>query len=450
MNLMQEIEEMDPEECARRPEVKSLWDKGLLWSIAHRRSARNPLGVEVVKDGFFDYQKVKDPVPLTAEELAILCWAGAGTNGLERGDGRVLCMTKSVFWEATTNCSCAYRWYHLFFNTEDGLYLYKRHVPTRVFEVDTQDDLETIFRAFKEGVVRLGDSIIENPSTSPAVLPGNDLFTFQPGTVQFFLISDSTTSFMCATDHICALEVPEARPIIIDDATEKPAGVQKWIDKGYLKGPHLPLSYLENMCTALAYKDINTCLQNLSLCSTAMGLGIFPHIANMQIMMGNSPFMRGLGFRWTSDKRGNPYPVGIDGIFEGHLPPYMDMDQAVDDYFNIGFGPKGSFNQAVTEGEAVIYTGFSKEPREVHRPYKNPEKWLEAAKQYWPTPEQKQLLKDLCNYIYNTYGRYPLQIDPFICPYIIQVHHIDPEFYQEYWIDGAVTREHSEHLSNWH
>ena len=52
MNLMQEIEEMDPKEYASRPEVKSLWDKGLLWSIAHRRSARNPLGAEVVKDGF--------------------------------------------------------------------------------------------------------------------------------------------------------------------------------------------------------------------------------------------------------------------------------------------------------------------------------------------------------------------------------------------------------------
>jgi hypothetical protein len=451
MGLMQEIQKMDPTEIAGRPEVKALWNKSLFWSFSHRRSARNPLGIEVVRDGFFDYKKVKQPVPLSAAELALLCWTAAGTNGLIRGDGRVSNQAHDVGWEGTVNTSAAYRWYYLFFNNDDGLFLYRRHVPTRVFEIETQPDMAIIFKAFKEGVTQLSDkNIIDDPSKCPAIIPGNDLYTFKPGTTQFFLVADTTVNFMTLIDHVNASELPEQKIAVIDDATGKPAGVQKWLDNGYLKGPRAPLSFIEDMLQGINHKETASCLQNLSLCSAAMGLGIFPHIANMQLMMGGSPFMRGLGFKWVSDKAGNPYPIGIDGICEGHLPPYMTIDEAVDDYFSIPFGPRGSFVPTTKEGDGVVYTGFSKQPRAIHRPYKNPDKWLQAAQQDAPTYERKQVLKDLCNYIYNKYGRFPKSLSPFICPYVIQVHHIDPEFYDEYWVKEAITEEQRVHLDAWH
>jgi hypothetical protein len=56
-----------------------------------------------------------------------------------------------------------------------------------VSEIETQEDMEVIFRAFKEGVTKLADgNIVKDPFTSPAVIhPGNDWYTFKPGTTIF-------------------------------------------------------------------------------------------------------------------------------------------------------------------------------------------------------------------------------------------------------------------------
>jgi len=60
------------------------------------------------------------------------------------------------------------------------------------------------------------------------------------------------------------------------------------------------------------------------------------------------------------------------------------------------------------------------------------------------------LAKDACNYIYNTYGRLPTIIDPFYCPGVVQVHHIDPDLYDEYMPEGSIWQEQREHLKVWH
>ena len=73
MALIENIKQMDPKECARRPEVKALWDKGLFWSLSHRRSHRYPRGAKFPQDGFWEYENVKEPVPLNEVELALLC-----------------------------------------------------------------------------------------------------------------------------------------------------------------------------------------------------------------------------------------------------------------------------------------------------------------------------------------------------------------------------------------
>jgi hypothetical protein len=452
MSLMQDIQNMDPKQVASRPEVKALWDKSLFWALSHRRSHRNPLGVEVPRDEFFDYKTVKEPVPLSAVELALLCWSISGTNGLLLGDGCVYTHSYDFGWEGTVNESVGTRWFNLFFNNDDGLFLYRRHVPTKMSEIETQEDMEVIFRAFKEGVTKLADgNMVKDPFTSPAVIhPGNDSYTFKPGTTQFFLLTDTTVNFMVMAEHAGVGSKPESRPIFIDDATGKPAGVKKWVDNGYLKGPRVPLSFTAFKVLSLSLIGAFAGLQNLGLVASGMGLGVFPHLAGTEILMGLSPAMRGLGFRWASDKRGNPYPVGIDGICQGHIPPYMSIDEAVDNYFDITYGAKGSFNPATKDGDGVTYTGFSKDPRGIHRPYKDPDKWLKTAQQYARVPEARLVVKDLCNYVYNTYGRIPFQVDPFVCPCVIQVHHIDPDFYQEYWVEGAVSKEQREHLSTWH
>lgn len=154
MSLAESIRKLNPSEAASRPEVKALWEKGLFWSLAHRRSFKYPLGAPMPKDGFLDYEPRKEPVPLNEIELALLCWAAAGTNGLIRNDLSFLQDSYTHPWfEGRVYPSACNVWYaHLIFTHDDGIFLYRPHVPTKMVEIGRQEDMEVIFRAFKDGL----------------------------------------------------------------------------------------------------------------------------------------------------------------------------------------------------------------------------------------------------------------------------------------------------------
>jgi hypothetical protein len=452
---MEKIKKMDPKELAKRTEVKALWDKGLIWSLAHRRSFHYHRGVEMPKDGFYDYQKVKEPIPLTEVELALLCWAGAGTSGLIRNDlsfKQGACTLQS-FEARTTPMGCNVWFNHLMFSNDDGIFLYTPHVPIKTVEIETQEDMEVIFRAFKEGIIQLSDQPIRVDKESRAVAAANRDSTFKPGTTVFFPIVETTVAMINLFLINFDADRPEDRYHIVDDMTEKSAGCQKWVDNGYLKGAEvIPLCMFEPIIMGFCFGNSSTMNQNMQLCAAAMGLGgTIVGGVNFMILMGGTPAMRGLGFRFASDKRGYPYPVGIDGVFEAHMPPCMSMDEAVDDIFNMKWGPDGRYNPAVKEGDKSMYPGFSLQPRAVYRPFKDPDKYTRAAQaQGVYKPEAIQVAKDTCNYIYNTYGRLPRMGDPFVCSATFHVSHIDPDFYDEYTSKGSISEEQRNHLRIWH
>lgn len=457
MSFMEEIQKMDPKEIANRPEVKALWEKpSFLWSLSHRRSYKYPRGIPFPKDGYFDYKKVKEVVPLTAVETAILCWAGAGTNGIIRNDvplpgaslhqsfeGRVTPVGDNVWWR------------YLMFANDDGVFLYTPHVPTKPVEIETQEDIEIIFRAFKEGVTQINDENLSEKLHIPsimAVFGVNQDFTFRPGVTMFFPLVETTIreiNFLFLGSH---QGPPENRRIILDDATGEPAGVQKWVDNGWLKGFRLPLSMFEAAIVNSSATLSACAMQNLGLCATAMGMGSYPYSGyNPMVLMGGTPLMKGFSLRFASDKRGFPYPIGIDGLIESHMPPYMSMDEAVDDMYNMRWGPDGRYNPAVKEGDKSMYPGlFPQQPRAVHRAVTDPDKYCEIAMGGAFSPECVQYVKDFCNYIYNTYGRMPKAVDPYVSSGIVQVQHIDCDFYDQYFTGGSIWQEQREHLRTWH
>jgi len=194
MSLMDRIKALDPKEAANRPEVKALWDKSLFWSLSHRRSFKYPIGTNMPKDGFLDFEAKKQPVPLDEVELALLCWAGAGTNGLIRNDISFAQDSYTHPWfEGRVYPSACNIWYvHLIFANDDGIFLYRPHVPTRVVEIEKQEDMEIVFRAFKEGVVQLSDEPLRLPEAYPGISNMNRPFMLQPGVTTFFPIIDTT------------------------------------------------------------------------------------------------------------------------------------------------------------------------------------------------------------------------------------------------------------------
>jgi hypothetical protein len=58
--------------------------------------------------------------------------------------------------------------------------------------------------------------------------------------------------------------------------------------------------------------------------------------------------------------------------------------------------------------------------------------------------------KALCNYIYDTYGRFPCAIDALHLMWVRQVHHIDTDYYNRFFGGDAYGPTHAAHMTNWH
>src|SRR5262249_3128621 len=133
--------------------------------------------------------------------------------------------------------------------------------------------------------------------------------------------------------------------------------------------------------------------------------------------------MRALGFRLV-DGPGYPNPVGLDGVFQGFCPPYYaSMDAAVDAVIAV----------AARHTDAVA----------PHRP---------AEGDFRPSlsDEGVACAKAVCRYILETYGRFPASVDTMHLMWFMQVHHLDLDFYERYFHEGACGERHLAHMATWH
>ena len=144
--------------------------------------------------------------------------------------------------------------------------------------------------------------------------------------------------------------------------------------------------------------------------------------------MGAAPdLFKGLGFRFIQPKKGvieppTTVPVGKDGVFQGYCPPYFkNMDEAIDAFFE--------HKWAAWDKDKPF-------------PYTTPDKHLMMAPK--PTDTTIQIVKDVANYIYDTYGRFPAFVDPMYMRLVFQAMHIDPDFYDEYYPKGSYSDKHIE------
>ena len=67
-----------------------------------------------------------------------------------------------------------------------------------------------------------------------------------------------------------------------------------------------------------------------------------------------------------------------------------------------------------------------------------------------PSPEAVEATKLLCSYIWETYGRFPATIDPFLMTIWYQAHHLDVGFYDTYYPAEAVPDHVRHHMHDWH
>jgi hypothetical protein len=76
------------------------------------------------------------------------------------------------------------------------------------------------------------------------------------------------------------------------------------------------------------------------------------------------------------------------------------------------------------------------------------QKYLAEASKY--SEDVIACTRDICEYIYNTYGRYPAHVEAIHVPgFWLQVHHVEESYYEQYFRNG-LTDVHRSHDHTWH
>ena len=413
---------------------------GFMDSIFTRRSRRFGLGMEI-NDGTLKHKSAHKPVPLTELEEAFLIWSGTGMTGLSLGDLPRTGISWLFQWTGRSwPCSCNSHSTELFYTNDNGVYMVKlQDMMPEPGEISIfpgkseQEKLDRVLKLFRSSLVKLEDKRADLPKGEPGLFDFNAWNCNKPGTTFFVPVTNTTIEYMVLLFIYFGAKYGFN---IVDELNGgRSCGLDKWIKKGYIrKDVELSLFDLElRVLTTLNVEQAFIC-QNMNLALQTLGLGgwaftgLLPHY-----VLGVDPDYKGLGFRFTHPEKTlrtskPPVPVGRDGTFEALCPPYVDnMRDAVDRFLQ----QRGRFWE-----EDNPY------------PYKDPKEVL--ADEYHPSEVRIEIVKDFCSYVFENYGRFPAFLDPMFARLVFQAHHLDLDFYDKYYTEGAYTDVHKNHFKLWH
>jgi hypothetical protein len=414
----------------QRDLLDAAWSYPLFEAIYGRRSRRFGLGFEM-PEGPFRYKSNHAPVPLSELEEALLVGAGAGFSGL-------------AFWDLPTPPPYPRRsgrtfgttrgggHTKLFFTNDDGLYVFDDTdvVATKLREIETPGDREKILTSYRVQRRELKRGRLDIPRRAPTLSAHDHWESNRPGSTLFLPVCDVSASLISLiaqfVDPALRRYAPDGRGLnIVDDRHgNRPAGTERWLRSGFLDaGRVLPLSLVERQASYYIFSEPAAICQNMFLATEALGLGGWKHCGFLSLEV-----LERMGFRIAASRSTLPHnPIGLDGIFEASCPPYhASMDAAV---------------------EAALI------PRRDGSPTPVPHKMSEAehrADAIRYSDEGLACTKAICNYIYDTYGRFPGGTDAMHLMWVFQAHHIDTDYYDRFFGEGAYGPTHAAHMAAWH
>jgi len=423
-------------------------------AMFHRRSRRICKGIRAVNAGSHSYRSQEKPQPLSALEEAMLI-AVTGVTGINLPDrpfgdeqDRPILGTPNLSFTgraagSTDNCQAT----SFFLINDTGTYFLRKLKPEEV-KPEAPPTPDEMIRRAELAKVRVQEKRLEFPRHFPYYLDSNRFLSNLEGSTMFLPIVDMSRQYINALMYV--LTEPDGfRPVLVDDRNfYLPAGVRHWIKSGFLnKDLKISLGALGPMRTQI---EADLLLQNLILTLQVMGLGGWIHAAiGPPYLLGHPYFAKetkGLAFhhvvprsfflfellRWGSVLpiiRANP--VGLGGVFEAMCPPYYrDMSAAVDAVIAEKrrlYGDRGFFDKAFkAQGD----------------------RFCEEVPFY--QPEVIACTKDICNYIYETHGRFPAHVDAMYVPGVwLQAHHLDLAYYDQLFREGY-TETQARHQERWH
>jgi len=470
--------------AGRNPGLDALFAYPLMSAIADRRTRRISRGTSVLA-GDLSHTSTNAPAPLTPLEEAVLVVSTGLTGatmhdgplqipagGLELGTPFLNVIGRSGSSPDNSQATS------FFMINDEGIWLLKRlkgrealallgQLPPSWEEWSEADWL----KAAEAVKLKLWDQRLEFPRQFPFYLGWNKQISNRPGTTIFLPVVDCTRA--CINIILNLLSEPDGqRPLFLDDwQTFRPADLVEaaawaaihlgFVDQqipyqpiggieraqGGFVNPNIPLPLGLASTMRVNYESFFL-LQNLMLIGQGMGLGGWVHasVAPPYVLQRDpAQGWLGLGFRmqkpekewvdWPPVPSTQPNPVGIDSILEGLCPPYVaSMDEAVDQVLAEKYGPDGVY------GDVGVFARSYQSQTQA-------QDFLQNAAHY--SSEAVQYTKDICNYIYQTYGRFPAHVDAFHVPGIwLQFSHLELEYYQKYF-DPSLFRRQARHQEMW-
>jgi hypothetical protein len=413
-----------------------VWNYPLFDALFGRRSRRFGLGLEIT-EGPYKYKSRHAPLPLSEREEAILVAAGIGFSGtalwdqcrplpFRGGDGRTFPSTSRGRRTA------------LFFTNDQGVYVIDAAAPpaSTMRVAETADDRDQALSVYRDSRKELRKGRLEIPRRVPPLSGHNLQVSNFAGSTLFMPVCDVSSALV---GLIAQFVDPQLERFaaknglgvnIVDDRYDfRPAGTEKWIKSGFLDQQNIiPLSQLERQACYYMFSEPAVICQNIFLATEALGVGGWMHCGFL-----SRDIFEAIGFRTVAPGGHSvlSHPIGLDGIFQAYCPPYYpSMDAAVD---------------------ALLTHWLDKDvpapPGYV--PYLMPD-----AEHYDNTVKISEegiaCTKAVCNYIYETYDRFPGSLDAMHLMWMMQAHHLDTAYYDRFFRSGACGHTHASHLSTWH
>jgi len=406
-------------------------------ALLSRRSRRFFMGAEI-PDGVFAYKSQQDALPLTdLEKMLVVSACGGNTswNYLIYRAARYAPHISNYAGSAGGRVFPSAAGFHTsqtFFTDDDGVYLLDmRDAPA--FDDSAEDgslNLEAFMSNTKKHVRKIQDGRLKLPPEVPYTEPHNTWVFNKPSSLVVIPVGDLSQHMLL---NICYML--QNGLVLHDDINGRSIpGIEQFgdiIDTANV----WPITFVEQWSLSELTVELGTSCYAGTLMLQAMGLGgwMFNGVDPFA-MLGASgdPEVPGLGFRYdTNDDWPYPNPTGLKDVMEGYCPPhYQDMRAAVDALCERKFGPGGPYNPD-TPG-----------------PWKDSRKVRSAAQVH--DERFRECVAYQAQYVYDTFGKFPGTVPSMFLIMYLQAHHLDLDFYDEFYKSGNYLKTHTAHMKNWH
>jgi len=410
---------------------------GLIEGLLGRRSRRFFMGAEIL-DGVFEYKSRHKPVRLSdLEKMLIVSACGGNTSWhhmIFRGDSYVphLSNYSGAAGGRVFPSAAGFQTSQTFFTDDEGVYVLEmRDAPAFAERTDDGSlSLEGFVDNVRERVRKIQDGRLRIPSELPFTEAHNTWVFNKPSTLLIIPVGDLSQHVLL---NVCYML--QNGLVLYDDINKRAVpGIEKFKDIVDVENVW-PITFVEQWSLSELTVELGASCYAGTLMLQAMGLGgwMFNGVDPFAMLgaSGNSE-VPGLGFRYDEDERWPyPNPTGLEGVMEGFCPPhYPDMRAAVEAVCERKFGLGGPFNPD-TPG-----------------PWKDSPKVRSAAQVH--DERFKECVALQAQYVYDSFGKFPGTVPSMFLIMYLQAHHMDLDFYDEFYKPGSYLKTHATHMERWH